>query len=281
MAVVCDSTCYLPNDWAAREGIGIVPVQVIVAGRSFDETDGDQARAVAQALRDWQPVTTSRPTPARFLEAYGAAAAGGARHIVVATLSAAMSSTYESALLAARDSSLQVTVVDSATIGMALGFAVVAGARAARDGADAERVAGIIGARARASSTYFMVDTLEYLRRGGRIGAARAAVGQALKVKPLLTVRDGAVESLEQVRTTGRALARLEDLAVADALAAGGDVDIAVQHLDAADPARTLADRLAARVPGTVIVECPIGGVVGAHVGPGVVSVAVSPRVDA
>lgn len=276
VALVADSTCYLPEGWALREGIGIVPVQVIVAGRSFDETDGDQARAVAEALRDWQPVTTSRPTPARFLEAYGAAAAAGARHVVVATLSAAMSSTYESALLAARDASMEVTVVDSGTIGMALGFAVLEGARRARAGASAATVAAAIVERAQQSSTFFMVDTLEYLRRGGRIGAARAAMGQALQVKPILSVSEGSVVSLEQVRTAGRALARLEDLA---AQAAGERaVDIAVQHLDAADRARTLADRLAARVPGAVVVECPIGGVVGAHVGPGVVSVAVSPR---
>jgi DegV family protein with EDD domain len=122
-----------------------------------------------------------------------------------------------------------------------------------------------------------MVDTLEYLRRGGRIGAARAVMGQALQVKPLLTVRDGSVVPLEQVRTAGRAMARLEELAVADA--GTGDVDIAVQHLVAQDRAHTLADRLRARLPRADVVECPVGGVVGAHVGPGLVSVVVSPRV--
>jgi len=214
VAVITDSTSYLPTGWALREGIGIVPVQVIVAGRAFDETDGDQARAVAEALKEWQPVTTSRPTPARFLEAYGAAMAGGSTELVVATLSSALSSTYESAVIAARESSMDVTVVDTRTIGMALGFAVVAGAKVARDGGSADDVVSTIERRAAASSTFFMVDTLEYLRRGGRIGAARAVMGQALQVKPILTVTDGSVVPLEQVRTAGKALARLEELAV-------------------------------------------------------------------
>jgi len=278
VAVITDSTSYLPTGWALREGIGIVPVQVIVAGRAFDETDDDQARAVAEALKEWKPVTTSRPTPARFLEAYGAAMAGGATELVVATLSSALSSTYESAVIAARESSMDVTVVDTRTIGMALGFAVVAGAQAARDGGSAGEVASVIERRAAASSTFFMVDTLEYLRRGGRIGAARAVMGQALQVKPILTVRDGSVVPLEQVRTAGKALARLEELAVTAVTAAGGRVDLAVQHLVADERARDLADRLRNRVPGITVVESPVGGVVGAHVGPGLVSVVVSPR---
>jgi len=279
VAVITDSTSYLPTGWALREGIGIVPVQVIVAGRAFDETDGDQARAVAEALKEWQPVTTSRPTPARFLEAYGAAMAGGATELVVATLSSALSSTYESAVIAARESSMDVTVVDTRTIGMALGFAVVAGAQAARVGGSAGEVASVIERRAAASSTFFMVDTLEYLRRGGRIGAARAVMGQALQVKPILTVREGSVVPLEQVRTAGKALARLEELAVTAVTAAGGRVDLAVQHLVADERARDLADRLRNRVPGITVVESPVGGVVGAHVGPGLVSVVVSPHV--
>ena len=150
---------------------------------------------------------------------------------------------------------------------MGLGFAAVSGARAARAGADAAQVADIIERRATASSVYFYVDTLEYLRRGGRVSAARAAVGQALQVKPLLHVVDGHVTRLEQVRTAGKALARLEDLAVA--AADGHDVDIAVQHLASPDRAAALAARLRERLPAAEVVEGVVGGVVGAHVGPG------------
>ena len=275
VSVITDSTCYLPAGWAAEAGIGIVPVQVIVAGQAFDETEDAQAQRVAEALSQWHPVTTSRPSPVRFLQAYQEALDAGAESIVVATLSAAMSATHESALMAAKECDAPVTVVDTGTIAMGLGFAVLTGARAARAGAAADEVARAIEDRAASASVFFYVDTLEYLRRGGRISAARAAVGQALKVKPLLQVTAGHVAPLEQVRTAGRALARLEDLAVETA----GDrvVEVAVQHLDSADRAGSLAARLRERLPEATVVECPVGGVVGAHVGPGMVAVVVSP----
>jgi fatty acid-binding protein DegV len=110
------------------------------------------------------------------------------------------------------------------------------------------------------------------------VSAARAAVGQALQVKPLLQVVDGHVTRLEQVRTAGKALARLEDLAVA--AADGHDVDIAVQHLASPDRASALAGRLRERLPSAEVVEGVVGGVVGAHVGPGMVAVVVAPRID-
>jgi DegV family protein with EDD domain len=218
VAVIADSTSYLPSGWSSERGIGIVPVQVIVGGQSFDETEDVQAQRVADALSNWQPVTTSRPSPVRFLQAFEDAVEAGAREIVVATLSSAMSATHESALMAAKEFDAPVRVVDSRTIAMGLGFAVLSGADAARAGAASQEVAELIETRAQASSVFFYVDTLEYLRRGGRISAARAAVGHALQVKPLLRVVDGHVAPMENVRTGGRALSRLEDLA-ADAIA--------------------------------------------------------------
>ncbi len=278
VAVITDSTSYLPRGWAAELGIAVVPVQVIVAGQPYDETEDAQAERVAEALSEWQPVTTSRPAPARFSEAFAQAQATGATAIVVATLSSAMSATYESAVLAARDCALQVEVVDTRSIAMGEGFAVVSGARAARDGADAATVAQVIRDRAAVTRTYFYVDTLEYLRRGGRVSSARAAVGQALQVKPLLTVVDGRVEKLEQLRTAGKALARLADLAVEQA-SGHSSVDVAVQHLASPERAGALADELRTRLPQAQIVLAPVGGVVGAHVGPGMVAVIVSPDV--
>jgi DegV family protein with EDD domain len=277
VAVIADSTCYLPSGWAEDFGIGIVPVQVIIGGQSFDETDDDQAQRAAEALAAWQPVTTSRPSPMRFLQAYETAREAGCEEIVVATLSSAMSATYESALLAAKEIDAPVHVVDTRTIAMGLGFAALAGARAASAGAPGAVVADVIAQRALATSVLFYVDTLEYLRRGGRIGAAAALVGSALSVKPLLHVVDGRVETLEKVRTATKALARLEDVAVA--AAADADVDVAVHHL--ANPARAeeLATRLGLRIPNLHdVVVSEVGAVVGAHVGPGMLAVVVAPR---
>ena len=278
VAVVTDSTSYLPRGWAAGLGISVVPVQVIVAGRPLDETDDDQALQVTEALTSLQPVTTSRPSPERFLQAFRAAQAGGATEIVVATLSSAMSATYESALLAARDASIAVTVIDSGTIAMGLGFAVIRGAELARAGASAAEVASVIEESARAASVYFYVDTLEYLRRGGRVSSAKAAMGQALQVKPLLHVEHGRVEALERLRTSGKALARLAELAIA--AADGHACDVAVQHLGSPERATVLAGQLRAALPACEVIECPVGGVVGAHVGPGMVAVVVAPRVS-
>lgn len=278
VSVITDSTAYLPSGWAAKYGIGIVPVQVVVAGRPYDETEDQQAASVVEALEQWHPVTTSRPSPERFFESFRAAQEAGATSIVVATLSAAMSATYESALLAAKECTIPVHVIDSRSIAMGLGFAVISGAAAARLGANESDVAAIIERRAEASSVFFYVDTLEYLRRGGRVSSTRAAVGQALQVKPLLQLVDGHVQQVDKVRTSSKALARLADLAVA----AAGElaVDIAVQHLAAPDRAQQLVDILRERLPAATIVQCPVGGVVGAHVGPGMVAVVVAPEVN-
>jgi DegV family protein with EDD domain len=279
VAVVTDSTSYLPRGWAADLGIAVVPVQVIVGGQPLDETNDDQAQQVASALTSLQPVSTSRPSPERFLQAFRAAQVAGAAEIVVATLSSSMSATYESALLAARDATIPVTVIDSGTIAMGLGFAVTRGAVAARSGASADEVARLIEASARSASVLFYVDTLEYLRRGGRVSSAKAAMGQALQVKPILHVEHGRVEPLERLRTASKALARLAELAVQ--AADGQACDIAIQHLGSPDRAAALAGQLEAALPACEVIVCPVGGVVGAHVGPGMVAVVVSPRASA
>lgn len=177
--------------------------------------------------------------------------------------------------MAAKEVDIEVRVIDSRTVAMGLGFAVLAGERAARDGASFDEVAALVEHKAWESTSLFYVDTLEYLRRGGRIGAARAAVGQALQVKPILQILDGEVVQLDRVRTSAKAMARLTELALAATL--GRSVEIAVQHLDAAERAHDLAVTLRGYLPGTRVIECPLGAVVGAHTGPGIVAVVVSP----
>lgn len=276
VAVITDSTAYLPSGWAAHYGIRVVPVQVIVGGRPLDETDADQAQQVVDALTRMEVVTTSRPSPERFAQAYRDAQAEGATEVVVATLSSSMSSTFESATIAAREAGIPVSVVDSRTIAMGLGFAVRAGAELAAAGGSAADVASVISRRAQAARVLFYVDTLEYLKRGGRITGTKAAVGQVLQVKPLLHVEDGEVRKLEQVRTTGKAMARLLELAKESA--DGRGCDIAVQSIGAQVAAHELATTVRSLLPACEVVEAPVGGVIGAHVGPGMVAVVISPR---
>jgi DegV family protein with EDD domain len=276
VAVVTDSTAYLPAELVQRYGIRVVPVQVVIGGESFDEGSGVSSDAVAQALRDWRPVTTSRPSPQGFLDAYAAAAQDGADAVVSVHLSGEVSGTVSSAQLAADESPVPVRVVDSRTLGMAMGFGVVSAAEAAAGGGSVDDVARAAEKRCAATSAFFYVDTLEYLRRGGRIGSAAALVGSALAVKPLLHIVDGRIAPLDKVRTSTRALARLAELAVERAGSA--PVDMAVHHL--ASPARAdqLATQLRAEVPGLrELVVSEVGAVVGAHVGPGMLAVAVAP----
>ena len=275
VAIVTDSTAYLPATTARDAGVVVVPLRVVVGGRSFEEGVDIDSRAVAAALRAWTPVTTSRPSPQALLDAYIRAADAGAEAIVSLHISAEMSGTYESAVLAARESPVPTQVVDSRSLGMGLGFLVVQAAASAAAGRSADDVATSARRRAEVTRTYFYVATLEHLRRGGRIGPAAALLGSALAIKPLLVLQDGHIAPLEKVRTSTRALARLEELAIA---AASGAADVAVHHLDAPDAAERLAQRLRAALPDAPVVVGEVGAVVGAHVGPGMLAVVVSPR---
>jgi DegV family protein with EDD domain len=280
VALVTDSTALLPAETAAARDITVVPLQVVVGSKAYDEGADAQAtpETIADALRAWSPVSTSRPTPAVFLDAYEDAARNGAEAVLSIHLSSELSGTFESAQLAAREASVPVRAVDTRQLGMGVGFAVLTAADVLDDGGSAEKAAGAALARADGTTSLFYVDTLEYLRRGGRIGAAAALLGSALAVKPLLQIVDGRVDTVEKVRTAARALSRLEELAVA--AAEDRRVDVAVAHLANADRAEALAarlrTRLATQLGGHEVSVGQVGAVIGAHVGPGMVAAVVS-----
>lgn len=260
---------------AAAAQLRIVPLTVSISGEQglegIEVTPEDVAHALGERRHH---VTTSRPAPAEFAAVYRELLDGGASGVVSVHLSSKLSGTYEAAALAAQEFDGRVRVVDSMAAGSAVGFV----ARAAASGADLERARQAAQAAAGRVHTFFYVDTLEYLRRGGRISAASALLGTALAVKPILHVHQGEVVLKEKVRTSARGLARLVALAVE---AAGqSDVDIAVQHLAAADRAGALADalshQLGARVRDAFVAD--VGAVIGAHTGPGVIGVTVHRR---
>ena len=187
----------------------------------------------------------------------------------------------ESALLAARSAPVPVHCVDSRQVGIGTGFSVMSAAVARDAGLGALDVVSVAQQRAEATSSFFYVDTLEYLRRGGRVGAAAALVGGALAVKPLMGIVDGSVTPLEKVRTAARALSRLADLTVAAAGEGETPLDIGVAHLANPTAAAELAERLAARLgdrlQGREVFCGEVGAVLGAHVGPGMVAACVAP----
>jgi DegV family protein with EDD domain len=279
VAVVTDSTAYLPAELDGMYDLTVVPLTVVINGAEGLEGLDIQPAEVARALNARRSaVSTSRPAPSQFATAYRTLLDAGADGVVSVHLSAKLSGTYEAACLAAAEVGDQVRVVDSGTTAMGLGFAALAAATAAKQGQDLDSVRGVAALHAARVSTLFYVDTLEFLRRGGRIGAASALVGTALSVKPILHVVDGAIVVRDKVRTAGRALARLVDLAVE--ASGDGEVDIAVHHMAAADRATALADALVVRL-GDRLRDCyitEVGAVVAAHVGPGVAGVVVHRR---
>lgn len=278
--MVTDSTAYLPAAAIAEHRLTVVPLQVVLGGHSLAEGIEADSATVARALSAGERVTTSRPPPQVFADTYRGLADGGVTAVVSVHLSGDLSGTVEAARIAARevaDDGIEVHVVDSRSLGMGLGFAVLTAVETVAAGTPVAGVVEAAARRARSTSAWLYVDTLEYLRRGGRIGAAQAVLGSALSVKPLLAVSDGRLEPVDRVRTSSRALARLEEIVVSRI----GDtpVRVAVHHLAAEDRAAELAQRLRTRLPGLISLTLgEVGAVVGAHVGPGMLGVVVAPE---
>lgn len=283
VAVLTDSTACLDPERAAELGVHVVPLHVVVGRRSYAEGVDITSAEVADLLRRGkEKVSTSRPAPGELVERYRRIREDtGCEVIVSLHLSGQVSGTVEAARLAAaavRDE-VRVEVVDTRVLGMALGYAACSAAGVAATGASPEEVVAAARERASATSTLFYLDSLEHLRRGGRVGTAAALLGSALAIKPLLTLRDGQVEMLERVRTRTRALARLEERCTElVGESGGGEVDVAVHHLGWPERAEALRDRLVKALPEANVDLVELGAVVAVHTGPGTLAVVVAPR---
>lgn len=277
VAVVTDSTAYIPADLASTTSLRVLPLHVSVDGaEEFDETDFGP-RDLAAALAGKRRVTTSGATAQDCARAYREALDAGADGVVSIHLSRRLSATWDAARLAAEEvDPRRVRVVDSGSAAMGLGFSVLAATASASAGRDTAAVAAAAEDAAARATVMFSVQTLDYLRRGGRISTTTALLGTALAIKPLLHVSQGRIEPLEKVRTTARATARLAE--IAERTASSGPASIAVHHLAAPDRAAQLADRLTEAIPDCRdCVVSEVGAVVGAHIGPGALGVVVVP----
>jgi DegV family protein with EDD domain len=252
----------------------VVPLTVTLDGESLlDGIDISAADFYRRLPGSSVHPTTSQPSPGRFAEVYRRLLEDH-DEVVSIHISSKLSGTFASARQGAElAGGERIRVVDSEFASMPLGALVLVAAAAAGRGADASEVVGELSTVREATRVFFAVSTLEYLRRGGRIGSARALLGSVLQIKPILSIEHGEVVPLEQVRTQGRALSRLVELT--ESCDRGGGLCLVIGHAGAEEVAIDLAERLEGRAESLLIQ--PLGPVVGAHAGPGTVGIAAYP----
>jgi DegV family protein with EDD domain len=283
VAVVSDTTCYLPADLAAREGISLVDLYIVFgADRTVRESEITDYPAFFEELRSAEQLpTTSQPSVGDFTHAYEPLLERG-DEVVSIHISGGLSGTTESARQAAeqleRDGKggSRVRIIDSQTAAGGLGILVLVAAHAARSGASAEEVEQRVNEARGELKMWFAIDTLEFLKRGGRIGAASAWIGSTLKVKPILTV-ENEMAPVERVRTSARMFERMVDYAKLRH-ESGADSWV-VQHINAPETAERLTARCREVFGRDPIFTSEIGPVLSAHTGPGLLGVgSVPPR---
>lgn len=272
VAIVVDSTAYLPPEVVDQYNLHVVPLLVNWEDQSLrDNVDIKPNDFYARLKTAKTMPTTSQPSPGDFKVAFEKAAET-AEAIVCLTISQPLSGTYASAIAAQpMVEGVPIEVVDSRSTTMGLGFMALAAVRAAANGADYKEAADAARVLIPKMRVVFVVDTLEFLHRGGRIGGASRYIGTMLSIKPILHLHDGKIEPLERVRTKNKAVAQM--LQIMSNETAGKKTHAAVIH--AAAPAE--ADQIFARVQGQIAPESlylsEISPVIGTHTGPGAVSV--------
>jgi DegV family protein with EDD domain len=276
VAVVTDTTCYLPPELIERYGISLVPLYIVFGDRTERESDITDYPAFFEELRSSAKLpTTSQPSIGDFITAFGPLLDRG-DDVVSVHLSAGLSGTCDAARQAAEQLEREgrgggrVRVVDSATAAGGVGICALAGAYAATAGASLDEVeARVVEARSELK-IWFAIDTLEFLKRGGRIGAASAWIGSTLRVKPILTVESEMVP-VERVRTSSRMFERMVDYAK-QRHDSGADSWV-VQHISAPDQAADLIERCRAVFECEPLFVSEVGPVLSAHTGPGMLGV--------
>jgi DegV family protein with EDD domain len=273
--VVTDSSCDLPADLADGLDISIVPLTIRFGDDEFvDREELSTAEFWTRCVNSDTLPETAAPAPGQFEQVYRAAAANGATSVIVISLSSALSATMQSAQLAARTVindpgiDLDVRVIDSRSLTMGLGTIVLACARAARDGANADDVEALAHDLVGRTRVFAALDTLDNLKKGGRIGNAKALLATALSIKPIIDVTGGVVEQAGKQRTRSKALAHLVDKVQSYH---GNIENLAVLHADCSD-VDLFVEMLGYTADDIVVGE--IGPVIGTHGGRGTIGVA-------
>ncbi len=274
VCIVTDSTADIPPHEAKELGIAVVPLSVIFGEDVYKEGQEMSPDLFYEMLAHAKELpTTSAPSVGDFLEVYREVLKT-TDEIVSIHLASKLSATYDAACQAAaqlNDEGARIDVIDSESVSYGIGFLAAAAARAAADGASVEEIKKILDGMSPRVHIYVVLDTLEYVRRGGRIGRARAFLGTVMRVKPILSIHDGEVHPEERVRTRAHAMDRIFQLATSYP----SIEQIGVAYSTNAEEAEVMRRRLEAELGGVRVQMTRLGPVIGVHGGPGVFGIGI------
>lgn len=276
VALVTDSTSYIPKDIREKYPITVVPQVVIWEGQTYEDDVTMTPEQFYTRLRTAKVMpSTSQASVVNMHKAFSSLIEQG-YDVLGVFISSKLSGTFQSAVQGREqlgNGQDKVDLVDSNTTAMAMGFMVLAAAKAAVEGASLADCKALAEKARDHVGVYLTVDTLEFLHRGGRIGGATRFLGTALNLKPILAIEDGRIEAVERVRTRGKALDRLVEL-VAEKCAGKSSVHMATLHADAEADAKVLLDKITPLVHPVESVFAAVSPAVGAHAGPGTAGLA-------
>ena len=269
--IVTDSTSDIPPDLAEEHGITVVPASIFFGDEHLlDGVDIDSDTFFERLARESQLPTTSQPSPGAFRDVYQQLKDEGATEILSLHVSEKLSGTLASARQGAQQvEGVRIEAVDSGCVTLALGMGAIAAAQAVEGGASLDETRDLVLEQYGRTHDFILVDTLEYLRRGGRIGRAQEMLGGLMRVKPLLSIQNGEIVPVGRVRTKKKAVAEV----VRRTAALGSIEQLAVLHSTTPDEAADLASRLGEVAPGASVMQGQVGPAIGVHVGPGLLAV--------
>lgn len=274
--VVTDSTSYIPSDLVKKYGIAVASQVLIWDGQTFRDGIDIQPSEFYKRLKTSKTMpSTSQASPTEIQKIFQEIVAQE-MSVLGIFISSKLSGTLQSASQAKEamgSAAEKVTLVDSQSTAMALGFQVLAAARAAEAGASAEEAAALAQSAHERTGVFFAVDTLEFLHRGGRIGGGQRFIGSALNLKPILAVQNGKVEGIDRVRAKGKAQERVLEL-VTEQVKGRSNIRLATLHADAEEEAKSVLERASAVLMPIEALLSEVSPVVGTHAGPGTVGLA-------
>jgi DegV family protein with EDD domain len=276
VAIIADSTAYLPDDIVKANNLTITPQVLIWGEEIFQDGVNIQPDEFYRKLEHAKTMPTTSQVAIVDMKAAFEKLLDAGYDVLGIFISSKLSGTVQSAVQAKEmlpNAANKIAIVDSLSTSMAMGFHIMTVARAAQAGAGLAECQQLAIDAQKHTGVFFVVDTLEFLRRGGRIGGAQALLGSALNIKPVLTLVEGSIETADKVRTKGKAIERMVDL-VAEKVAGRTPVRVATLHANAEDDARALLDTAAIRLNAVEKIISSVSPVIGTHTGPGTIGLA-------